>query len=102
METFFQNMTPDEGSPERLWRDLRILIRDVEDLGQAGGRNWTAQTRQELQAALEGVKTQGRRIREQTAHQTRAMDRTIRKNPYPFLLVAFGAGLLIGLLADRG
>jgi ElaB/YqjD/DUF883 family membrane-anchored ribosome-binding protein len=41
-------------------------------------------------------------IQEKTLESARATDRAIRQNPYAFLGIAFGVGLLIGVLATRG
>ena len=51
-----------------------------------------------LTAALNTAKT---RIQEQTTAGARATDRAIREHPYESIGIAFGVGVLIGVLINR-
>lgn len=51
-----------------------------------------------LSAAMQSAKTN---IQEKTAASARATDRTIRQHPYESLGIAFGVGVLIGVLINR-
>jgi len=98
MEVYFNNMTPQEGTREKLVQDLMTLVHDAEDLIQATGRNLAEKSKEELLAALEKVKVTGLRIEEKAAATVRNADFLIRENPYHAVGVAFGLGLMIGVL----
>jgi ElaB/YqjD/DUF883 family membrane-anchored ribosome-binding protein len=51
-----------------------------------------------LSAAMQSAKTT---IQEKTTEGARATDRTIRQHPYESIGIAFGVGLLIGVLINR-
>ena len=59
----------------------------------------------ELKARLENVmekaKEVGERLQDQTAAAVKATDKTIREHPYQALGIAFGVGVLVGVLAVR-
>ncbi|SPE55147.1 conserved hypothetical protein [Verrucomicrobia bacterium] len=59
----------------------------------------------ELRAKLDGVieKAQAvcERLKEQTVAAAKASDKAVRENPYQAIGIAFGVGLLIGVLARR-
>lgn len=101
METYFANMNPTEGSKEKLAQDLMTLVRDAEVLVKAAGGNVADKSKQELIAALERVKSSCRNLEQQAAVHARTADRVIREHPYQSLGVAFGVGLLIGVLVSR-
>ena len=93
-----------EQANERLARDLKALMRDAEELmkataGQAGEK--VAEMRSRLAAALESAKTTCYRLEEKTVAAAKATDRTIREHPYESIGIAFGVGLLVGVLVRR-
>ena len=59
----------------------------------------------EIRAKLENVidkaKEACERLQNQTAAAAKAADKTIRDNPYQAIGIAFGVGVLIGVLAAR-
>ena len=57
--------------------------------------------RAKLEAATEKAKEVCKRLQEQTVAAVKATDKAVREHPYPALGVAFGLGLLIGVLATR-
>lgn len=65
----------------------------VNDLTQKG-----KETAQRLGAALSTAKT---RIQESTTAGARATDQIIRDHPYESIGIAFGVGVLIGVLINR-
>ena len=101
MEVYFNNMTAQEGTREKLVQDLITLVRDAEDLIQATGGNLAEKSKEELLAALERVKVTCLRIEQKAAASARNADSLIRENPYHAVGVAFGLGLLIGVLVSR-
>jgi ElaB/YqjD/DUF883 family membrane-anchored ribosome-binding protein len=89
---------------ERLVGDLRAAGRDAEELleataGQAGEKAGEARGR--LAAAVEAARVACLKLEETTAAAAKATDRCIREHPYETIGVAFGLGLLIGVLASR-
>ena len=93
-----------EHANERLASDLKAVVRDAEDLmkataGQAGEK--VSEVRSRLAAALESAKTTCHRLEEKTVAAAKATDRTIREHPYESIGIAFGLGLLVGVLVTR-
>lgn len=54
-----------------------------------------------LSAAIEKAKEACERLQNQTAAAARATDRAVRQHPYQSIGLAFGVGLLLGVLAAR-
>lgn len=101
MEVYFKNLSSEETSTEKLVEDLMLLVHDAEDLIAATGASLAEESKEQLRSALERVKSRSEKIKEHAVASARATDRLIRKHPYSSLGFAFGAGLLIGLLARR-
>jgi len=57
--------------------------------------------RDKLESAVEKAKVLCERLQEQTTAAAKAADRTVRENPYQAVGVAFGLGILAGLLISR-
>jgi ElaB/YqjD/DUF883 family membrane-anchored ribosome-binding protein len=79
METYFDNMTVQDGSAEKLMRDCRVLMHDAEELIRDGCRVLGEQTRIAAEEA----------------------DEAVRRYPAATAGVAFGFGVMIGLLLGR-
>ncbi len=79
METYFDNMTAQDGSTDKLVRDLRVLMQDTEELMRYGCRV----------------------LGEQTRIATQQADEAVRRYPSAVAGAAFGFGLLVGLLIAR-
>jgi ElaB/YqjD/DUF883 family membrane-anchored ribosome-binding protein len=93
-----------EQTNERLASDLNAVVRDAEELmdataGQAGEK--VSEVRGRLAAAVESAKATCQRLEEKTVAAAKATDRTIREHPYESIGVAFGLGLLVGVLVAR-
>jgi ElaB/YqjD/DUF883 family membrane-anchored ribosome-binding protein len=101
METFFKNMTGEEGTKQRLVKDLITLVHDAEDLVKATGGDLAQKSKEEIMEALERVKASCRRMEEQAASGLRAADQYVRKHPYESLGIAAGLGLVVGVLLNR-
>jgi ElaB/YqjD/DUF883 family membrane-anchored ribosome-binding protein len=105
METHFEAMTPDsQDARERVKEDLHALMRDAEELlkvtaGDMSEKAKLARTR--LSEALEKAKGTYRQLEERTVAAARATDKVIRDHPYESIGIAFGVGLLIGVLVSR-
>jgi ElaB/YqjD/DUF883 family membrane-anchored ribosome-binding protein len=93
-----------EQSTEKLLQDLREVVHDGEELLKAGAEDLSergAVAREKLAAALEVARETQRRIQERAVEGAKAADRMIRDNPYQAIGIAFGVGLLIGVLSGR-
>ena len=93
---------------ERVLADLQALTRDTEELikataGDVSEKAKEARTR--VAAALERAKASCVHMQEQTVATAKAAakkaDLVIRDHPYESIGVAFGVGLLIGVLVTR-
>ena len=65
------------------------------------GDNEKHELRAKLEAATEKAKEVCKRLQEETVAAAKATDEAIREHPYQALGIAFGVGLLIGVLAAR-
>lgn len=110
METNFEALEQSHGAVarERVRADLENLTRDAEDLlkATAGDVSEKAkEARSRVAAALERAKTTCVHLQEQTVASAKAAakkaDVVIREHPYESIGVAFGIGLLIGVLVTR-
>src|ERR1035437_6824444 len=93
-----------EQANERSAGDLKAVIRDAEKLLQATagqGGDKVTEMRSRLAAALESAKTTCHELQEKTVAAAKATDRTIREHPYQAIGIAFGIGLLAGVLVSR-
>jgi len=89
---------------DRLVRDLKTVARDAQDLikataGDVGEKAREARTR--LAATLESAKESLDGLQERAVAGAKATDRAIREHPYQSLGIAFGVGVLIGVLVNR-
>lgn len=60
-----------------------------------------SQVRVKLENVIEKAQEVCQRLQDQTATAAKATDKTIREHPYQVMGVAFGLGLLIGVLVSR-
>ena len=89
---------------EKLVADLKILSRDAEAVlqataGQAGDK--MSELRSRLSTALDSAKATCHRIEEKAVAGAKVADKAIREHPYESVGVAFGVGLLVGVLVGR-
>lgn len=106
METDFDTMKrgTDEVNREKLMSDFKTVARDAEELlkvtaGELGEK--TKEARARLAATLDRAKVSFHSLEERAIISAKATDKTIREHPYQFLGMAFGAGLVMGLLIGR-
>jgi len=93
---------------ERVMADLKVLAHDAEELlkATAGDVSEKAkEARMRLGAALDRAKASYQAMQQQTISSAKAAakkaDTVIRDHPYESIGVAFGLGLLIGVLVTR-
>jgi len=93
-----------EANMEKVMTDLKVLSRDAEAVlqataGQAGDKMHELRAR--LSAAVDSAKATYHRLGEKAVAGAKATDKTIRAHPYESIGVAFGVGLLVGVLVTR-
>jgi len=106
METHFATMEPAEEhvTRQKLMNDLKVVVRDAEELMKATASDLGEKAREarvKLSATLESAKVTCKRLEERTVASARAADRVIRDHPYQTVGIAFGVGLLVGVLVNR-
>jgi|DewCreStandDraft_4_1066084.scaffolds.fasta_scaffold21936_3 ElaB/YqjD/DUF883 family membrane-anchored ribosome-binding protein len=101
METYFQNMTAEDGSKDKLIHDLNVLVHDAEELIKVTGKSLSEKSKVQLMAALERFKSTCSQVERDASTMMRATDELIRRNPYASVGIAFGVGLLLGVLVNR-
>ena len=106
MEEHYHNMTSAGGdlTRERLVEDLRSLVRDAEELLKSGAEEVggkAAELRARLQTSLDKAKDTCRKLEGHALEGAKAADRVIRGHPYESIGIAFGVGVLLGVLINR-
>jgi ElaB/YqjD/DUF883 family membrane-anchored ribosome-binding protein len=106
METHFETMEPAENevTRQKLVSDLKVVVHDAEELMKATASDLGEKAREarvKLAATLETVKANCKKLEEKTIATAKAADRVIREHPYQSIGIAFGVGLLIGVLVNR-
>ena len=84
--------------------DLNAITKDAKDLIDATAEvagDKVANARKRLEAALERSKVAYGRVREKAIEGAKATDRVVHEHPYQAVGVAFGIGILVGLLVGR-
>jgi ElaB/YqjD/DUF883 family membrane-anchored ribosome-binding protein len=97
-------MSATELNTDRLVTDLKRIVIDSEALLHAtkdAVGDKAQQVRERLTDALESAKRTCHRLEEKAVEGAKAADKTIRDHPYQSIGVAFGVGLLIGVLVTR-
>ena len=109
METYFGEIKEAHNliARERVLTDLKTLARDSEDLLRVtahGAGDKAREARARLSAALERAKASCAEWSDQAVTSAQAAarttDRVIRQHPYQSIGIAFGIGLLVGVLAS--
>jgi ElaB/YqjD/DUF883 family membrane-anchored ribosome-binding protein len=93
-----------EESTERLLSDLKAVVRDGEELLRAGAQELGERgmiARERLAAALETAKDTARKLQSQARISVQKTDQLIRENPYQSVGIAFGIGMLFGIMVNR-
>jgi ElaB/YqjD/DUF883 family membrane-anchored ribosome-binding protein len=109
METYFPNMDEDYNhARDRLMADLGTLAGDAEALLNATANDTSEkaqEARSRLAAAVEKAKATYKDIQtkgiESAKFAAKKADATIRAHPYESIGIAFGVGVLLGVLLRR-
>lgn len=78
-----------------------IVQDELEDIKNAS-QEWKEKARAAKTAAWDATKATCQQIQDRTAEYSKVTDRAIREQPYAAVGIAFGVGMLIGLLATGG
>ena len=65
------------------------------------GESEKSELRAKLEAATEKAKEVCKRLQEQTVTAAKTTDKVVREHPYQAIGIAFGVGVLIGVLVMR-
>ena len=90
---------------DKLVRDLKVVAHDAEALikATAGDMSEKAkEARARLSQAVASAKETALELQSKAAEKAKVADELIRERPYESVGVAFGVGLLLGLLFGRG
>jgi ElaB/YqjD/DUF883 family membrane-anchored ribosome-binding protein len=63
--------------------------------------NETSEVQAKLSAVIEKAQDLCERLQDQTTAAAKATDRAVREHPYQALGIAFGVGLLVGIIMAR-
>lgn len=93
-----------EESTEKLLEDLKAVVQDGEELLKAGVQDLSERgvaARERLAAALEVARETRRKLETRALAGAKATDRMIRDHPYQSIGIAFGVGVVLGILLNR-
>lgn len=93
-----------EVSREKIKEDLHTLVTDAEELLKVTASDMSDKAkaaRSKLAEALQKAKATCGKLGDKTVAAAKATDKVIRTHPYESMGVAFGVGLLIGVLVAR-
>ena len=88
----------------KLVQDFKVVMQDAESLAKATAGDLgekARDARNRLAASLESAKANFHKLEDKAIEGAKATDRVIREHPYESLGVAFGIGLLVGVLVGR-
>lgn len=85
----------------QLQSDLKVVVRDIEDLLKTAAGQLNEKTATQLGNVLDRARHLGRQLEGRTAAGLEQADRMIREHPYPSLGIAFALGALVGVLINR-
>jgi ElaB/YqjD/DUF883 family membrane-anchored ribosome-binding protein len=91
-------------TPDALRHDARTLADDTRALLDATAEitdKKIAEARQRLTETLNSGKETYNRLQEKASQGVQVADRAVRDNPYQSMAIAFGVGVLIGVLINR-
>ncbi|MEO8429680.1 MAG: DUF883 domain-containing protein, partial [Verrucomicrobiota bacterium] len=92
------------GNAEKALDDLQGAVHHGEEALKAvatGAANKVDEARDRLASALEAAKATYAKLEDKDVASAKATDKLVREHPYPSLGVAFGIGLLVGVLINR-
>jgi len=103
METHFPFVDQSDSVERRdqLLSDLKVVVRDIEELLKSTAGQLSEKVTTELDSILNRSKQLCARLESRAALGLRQADQVIREHPYQTIGIAFAVGALIGVLANR-
>ena len=98
MELYYKDLISKEASLEKLVDDLMLVVQGANEFAEAAGAGLPSQPKEEITSQLRQLKESCRRLRQQALDSARATDKLVRKYPYSSFGIAFGLGLLAGVI----
>ena len=89
---------------QKLVRDFKVVLHDAESLAKATAGDLgdkAREARNRLAASIEASKASFQNVQTKAKAGVQATDEVIRDHPYEYIGIAFGVGLLIGVLVTR-
>jgi ElaB/YqjD/DUF883 family membrane-anchored ribosome-binding protein len=80
-------------------KEIQEMTRAKQDKSNGSASEWKSKAREAGVAAWDATRAAGHQFQEKAISYSKATDHAIRQRPYVLMGIAFGAGLLIGLLA---
>ena len=101
METYFNNITPQQVTKDKLVADLGAVVKDAEALLKDAGEKLPEKTREQLRNAVDQIKEKYEAVQKRALEGAKSTEKLVREHPYESLGVAVGVGLVIGLLINK-
>jgi ElaB/YqjD/DUF883 family membrane-anchored ribosome-binding protein len=86
---------------EKTMQDLGMALQEGEEALKAAAGENGHELRAKLRAAIDKAKVLYDRLEDKTVAAAKATDKVVHEHPYQAIGIAFGVGLLIGVLAMR-
>ena len=97
-------MDGEDATLSKLVRDFKVVMHDAEGLAKATAGDLGEKAREaraRLSASLDSAKANFHKLEDKAMAGAKATDKIIREHPYQSIGIAFGVGLLIGVLVSR-
>jgi ElaB/YqjD/DUF883 family membrane-anchored ribosome-binding protein len=101
MEIYFKNLTPEEGTADKLLQDIHVLGENTEELFRASQGKLAEKSKERFMLRLERVKAACRALQEQSDLDKTSYTEASGSFPYTTMGIVFGIGLLAGILLKR-
>jgi ElaB/YqjD/DUF883 family membrane-anchored ribosome-binding protein len=104
METHFATLEEERVDRAKLVADLKVVMHDLEDMLKATAGDVSDKAREmraRLNVSLSSAREACGRLEDKAMDRAKAADKVIRDHPYESIGIAFGVGLLIGVLVTR-
>ncbi len=98
MEVYYKDLISEEASLEKLVDELMLIVQGADTLAQTANLQLAGE---EIMPKLERLKLACRELQQRARAQASNANRLVREYPYPFVGVAFVAGVLTGRLLRR-
>jgi ElaB/YqjD/DUF883 family membrane-anchored ribosome-binding protein len=96
-----KNTPEDQVSKEKVIEDLKTAARNAEELVKNAADEMGEKTRARLKETIERAKETAHKLEDKAIAGAKITDEAIRAHPYESLGIAFGVGVLIGVLIGR-